>query len=200
MLAKVLGGPHDGLELDHETITRCCTIQGFSTPGGLRVFILMPPTKGGWQKVVNGEIGKGEIEGQPVTYFQVRTVSGVEFHFDQGGKLLTETIQKHMPLEDEADEDLTTGIYYKCLRGDNENLGLTEPDSFAMEDAQGRSWICHPVNREDVEKLTLLDHVADVRQADAALEKLGWSKDGTEIRVYFCRHWYELHHKLAGEG
>ena len=164
------------------------------------MFILMPPTRDEWQKVVNGEIDKNDIEGPSAPYFQVRTVSGVEFHFDQGGKLLTETIQNHKPLEDEADQDETTGIYYKCLRGDSENLGLTEPDSFVMEDANGRNWICFPVSREDVAKLTLLDHVADVQQADAALGKHGMSETGTELRIYFCRHHYELHHKLATEG
>ena len=199
MLAKVLGGPHNGLTVDLETIIRCCTIQTFSTPEGLRVFVLMPPTKDDWQKVVDGEIDRDEIEGQPIPYFQVRTVSGIEFHFDHGSRLLTETIQNHMPLEDEADEGEVTGVYFKCLRGDSENLALAEPDSFALEDAKGRTWICYPVTREDVDKLTLLDHVADTMAADAALRKHGLSATGTELRVYFCRHWYELHHKLATE-
>lgn len=93
----------------------------------------------------------------------------------------------------------TTGIYYKCLRGDSENLAVGEPDSFAMEDANGRNWICFPVSREDVDTLSLLDHLADVVQADASLRKHGLNETGTEVRIYYCHHLHELHHKLAAE-
>ena len=78
-------------------------------------------------------------------------------------------------------------MYYKCLRGDCENLGLTEPDSFVVEDARGRNWICHPVSEEDAEQRNLLDHLADTKAADAALSKHGLSRRGTEIRVYSAR-------------
>ncbi len=40
------------------------------------------------------------------------------------------------------------GFYYKCFLGANAHLGLTEDNSFAMEDDKGRSWICHPIKKE----------------------------------------------------
>jgi hypothetical protein len=87
--------------------------------------------------------------------------------------------------------------YYKCLRGDCENLGLTEPDSFVVRDARARTWICHPVSEEDVETLSLLDCAADTMAGDAALRKLGLSRQGTEVRVYYCEDEQELTEKLG---
>ena len=83
--------------------------------------------------------------------------------------------------------------------GDSENLGLTEPFSFVVQDTNGENWICYPVSREDVEMLSLLDHVVDVMQADAKLRKHGSSNHGTETRVYFCQDVSELRGKLAKE-
>ena len=40
------------------------------------------------------------------------------------------------------------GVYYQCFFGANAHLGLTEDDSFAVEDDKGRSWICHPIKKE----------------------------------------------------
>ena len=194
MLARFIGGPHDGLELDRAEIAGCCTLQGFHSPSGLLVFALMPPTREDWQRIASGEAGKDEITGQFVPYYQVRTPSGVEFHFDEGGRRLAE-VAAHPCSADEPPEP--TGIYYKCLHGDNENLGLTEPFSFVVQDTNGKDWICYPVSREDVETLSLLDHVVDVMQADAKLKEHGLSNHGTETRVYFCQDVSELQEKLA---
>ena len=194
MLARFIGGPHDGLELDRAEIAGCCTLQGFHSPSGLLVFALMPPTRDDWQRIASGEAGKDEITGQFVPYYQVRTPSGVEFHFDEGGRRLAEVVA-HPCSPDEPPEP--KGIYYKCLRGDSENLGLTEPYSFVVQDANGENWICYPVSREDVETLSLLDHVVDVMQADAKLREHGLSNHGTETRVYFCQDVSELREKLA---
>ena len=196
MLARFIGGPHDGLEIDHETINRCCTIQSFSTPTGVLTFVLIPPPQD-WDRVVRGQTGKDDIERRRLSYFQVRTKSGVEFHFDEGSKGLGEVIANPLPEEDEPE---SMGIYYKCLRGDSENLGLTEPHSFVVQDARGRNWIRYPVSREDAEKLNLLDHVADVVKADATLSKHGLSGQGTEVRVYFCQDEAELREKLAEDS
>ena len=196
MLARFIGGPHDGLEIDHETINRCCTIQSFSTPTGVLTFVLIPPPQD-WDRVVRSQTGKDDIKGRRLPYFQIRTKSGVEFHFDEGGKRLGEVTANPLPEEDEPE---SMGIYYKCLRGDSENLGLTEPHSFVVQDARERNWICYPVSREDVEKLNLLDHVADVMKADAMLSKLGLSGQGTEVRVYFCQDEAELREKLAKDS
>ena len=196
MLARFIGGPHDGLELDRAEIARCCTVQGFHSPRGLLVFTLMPPTRDDWNTIANGEISKDEITGQSLAYYQVRTASGVEFHFDEGGRRLAEVVA-HPCSVDEPPEP--TGIYYKCLHGDSDNLGFSEPFSFAVRDSSGKDWICYPVSREDVEKLSLLDHVVDVMQADAKLREHGLSNHGTETRVCFCQDVSELGEKLAKE-
>jgi hypothetical protein len=193
MLARFIGGPHDGLEIDRDTINRCCTIQSFSTPIRILTFVLMPPTRAEWKEVVGGLIHKDDLEAL-VPYFQVRTESGIEFHFDKGGRRFSEVIDNPLPEEDESESE---GNYYKCLRGDSENLALTEPYSFVVQDAKGRNWICYPVSREDVEKLSLLDQVGDVKEADAKLRKHGLAGEGTEVRVYFCRDEEDLRERLA---
>lgn len=193
MIARFIGGPHDRLELDEEAITRYCTTQTFITPDGLRTFVLMPPTEEDWERIVSGEIDKGDIKDTLVPYYQVHTATGIEFHLDEGGQRLAQVMTHPWP-EKEAE---SSGIYYKCLRGDSEHLALTEPFSFIVQDAKGRDWICHPIRREDVEKLKLLDHVADVMAADAALSKHGLQRQGTEVRVYFCEDEAELRVKLT---
>lgn len=126
----------------------------------------------------------------------MRTASGVEFHFDEGGRQLAEVVAH--PCSVDAPPE-PTGIYYKCLRGDSENLGLTEPFSFVVQDASGKDWICYPVSRADVEKLSLLDHVVDAMQADTKLREHGLSDHGTETRLCFCQDVSELREKLAKE-
>ena len=56
------------------------------------------------------------------------------------------------------------GFYYKCFLGANAHLGLTEDNSFAMEDDKGRSWICHPIKREDVEALNLFKKFPAIKE------------------------------------
>ena len=84
----------------------------------------------------------------------------------------------------------TLGVYYKCFFGDA-HLALTEDDSFAMEDDKGRSWICHPINREDVEALDLFKDFSAIKEAD---QNIGAE---TEVRMLFCEPLKELPTKLA---
>ena len=201
MLARFVGGLHDGLELDGEAIQRYCTVRRFSTPKGIQTFVLMPPTHEDWDELVAGEIAKDAIQEAWLSYVQVRTVSGVEFRWDEGGRRLAEASQGSTScqnvLSDDAFSAEESGIYYKCLRGDNENLALTEPDSFIVHDAKARDWICYPVNAGDAAMLNLLDHVTDVQAADASLRKQGMLKHGTEVRVYFCKDDADLRERLA---
>jgi len=201
MLARFVGGLHDGLELDGEAIQCYCTVRRFATPKGIQTFVLLPPTQEDWDQLVAGEIAKGEIQEAWLPYIQVRSVSGVEFHWDEGGRQLGEASQVSTSCQDMLSEAAfsaeESGIYYKCLRGDNENLALTEPDSFIVHDAKARDWICYPVNAGDAAMLNLLDHVTDVQAADASLRKQGMLKHGTEVRVYFCKDDAELREKLA---
>lgn len=83
------------------------------------------------------------------------------------------------------------GVYYQCFFGANSHLGLTEDDSFAMEDDKGRSWICHPIKREDVEALDLFKDFPAIKEAD---EKL---KAKTEVRILFCETLKELPGRLG---
>lgn len=197
MITRFIGGPHDGLELDREAITRYCTTQTFSTPEGPLTFALLPPTEEDWERIVSGELRKDDFEEPLAAYFLVHAATGDEFHWDEGGRRWTEVMANGWPPE-EPDSG-PRGVYYKCLRGDSEHLALAEPMSFAIQDAQGRNWICHPIRREDVDKFKLLDHVADVRAADAVLGKHGLSEQGTEVRVYFCEDEATLRDKLSEE-
>jgi hypothetical protein len=95
------------------------------------------------------------------------------------------------------DAEPSEGVFYKCLRGDSENLAVAEPDSFVVHDAKGRDWFCYPVSEEDAATLHLPAYIADVMAADAALRKHGLSDQGTEVRVYFCQEVSELTEKLA---
>lgn len=196
MLARFIGGPHDGLELDHWAISKYCTVQSLSTPAAVLVFVLMPPTAEDWEKIVRGELRKDEVFGQLLPYLQVSTATGIEFHFDKDGEWLSEALQA-IVYDDTAPEP--TGIYFKCLRGDSEHLALTEPFSFAVQDSNGRNWICYPIPREDVESLSMVAHVADVFEADEKASKCGLSDGGTEVRIYFCKNEAELRERLAAD-
>jgi hypothetical protein len=93
-----------------------------------------------------------------------------------------------------------SGGYYKCLRGDSEHLAMFEPDAFAVLDARGRNWICYRIAQRQVEDLSMVAHVADVFEADAAASRHGLNEGGTEVRIYFCEDAAELHEKLAASG
>ena len=43
------------------------------------------------------------------------------------------------------------GVYFKCLCGDSEHLGLMEPDAVAVRDPAGRTWICYPIDAGEAE-------------------------------------------------
>ena len=75
-----------------------------------------------------------------------------------------------LPCGAATDDAGSLGVYYKCFFGANAHFGLTEDDSFAMEDDKGRSWICHPIKREDVEALDLFKDFPAIKGAD---EKIG---------------------------
>lgn len=85
------------------------------------------------------------------------------------------------------------GIYFKCFRGRNSHFALSEPHSFAVNDAAGRDWICYPVPKEVVQSLDLLSDIVDIQRAD---EKSG---EETIVRVLFCSSSEELASKLADE-
>jgi hypothetical protein len=83
------------------------------------------------------------------------------------------------------------GIYFKCFYGANAHCGLTEDDSFSVEDVEGRRWICHPVKREDVATLEFFN---DFRELEAAEGRIDAE---TEVRIVICETLDELPSKLA---
>ena len=90
------------------------------------------------------------------------------------------------------DDDL--GNYFKCFRGANAHFALSEPNSFALQDAFGRDWICFPVPRQVVQELDMLSDVVDVVKAD---EKVG---EKTIMRLVFCREIDDLAGELVAES
>ena len=60
-----------------------------------------------------------------------------------------------------------------------------------MEDDKGRSWICHPIKRDDVEALDLFKDFPAIIEAD---EKI---RAKTEVRKLFCEVLRELTTNLA---
>jgi hypothetical protein len=91
------------------------------------------------------------------------------------------------------------GIYYKCLCGDSEHLGLMEPDAVAVRDAAGRNWICYPIDGDEAESLPMVAHVTEVFAADATARRQGISQQGTEVRIYYCEDESELAEKLSAD-
>jgi len=83
------------------------------------------------------------------------------------------------------------GIYFKCYRGSNAHFALTEPDSLAVEDELGRSWICYPVPRHVAENLDMLFDLTDLNRMD---KKTG---EETDVRIVFCQRPSQLKEKLV---
>ena len=88
------------------------------------------------------------------------------------------------------------GVYYKCLCGDSEHLGLMEQNALAVRDATGRNWICYPIADQEAEDLPMRAHVSEVFAADATARRHGIGQQGTEVRIYFCDDELELMTKL----
>jgi hypothetical protein len=92
-----------------------------------------------------------------------------------------------------AGDDGELGVYFKCLKGANAHFALTEPNSFALQDAVGRDWVCYPVPPHVVEQLDMLSVLAEIDRAD---ENVG---EQTDVRLVFCQRVKNLPEKLAEE-
>lgn len=91
-----------------------------------------------------------------------------------------------------SDETDDLGIYFKCYSGANAHFALSEPNSFALQDALGRDWICFPIPPHVVRELDMLTDLVDVAKAD---EKAG---EKTLVRLVFCREVGDLAGELVG--
>ncbi len=97
-----------------------------------------------------------------------------------------------LPCGAATDDAGPLGVYYQwCFFGANAHLGLTDDDSFAMEDNKGRSWICHSIKREDVEALDLFKDFPAIKEADKKIVA------ESDVRILFCETLKELPAKLA---
>jgi hypothetical protein len=192
-LVRFVGGPHDGLEIDYPTIARCCPPRAFDCDEGPVVFLLMPTSVVLLDQLLEGEIVAGDLD-ELIPYLQVNTAAGIEFHHDPDGRAFAEATQSLTP----ADQTLAyDGMYFKCLRGDNEHLALAEHDSFAVQDTRGRNWVCYPIPWRKVENLTMVAHLSEVFKTDDVSRRLGLGDAGTEVRIYFCKDESELRELLA---
>jgi hypothetical protein len=90
-----------------------------------------------------------------------------------------------------AGDDGDLGVYFKCLKGANAHFALTEPNSFALQDAVGRDWVCYPIPQHVVQQLDMLSDLAEIDHAD---EKSG---EETDVRLVFCRTTSDLPKKLV---
>jgi hypothetical protein len=82
MKAKFVGGPYDGLELDHDQINAYCDIGSIPADGGgRRLFVSLPPLER-WDDLVSGRVSKEDKAGWGDICMYERKVksSGVEFH------------------------------------------------------------------------------------------------------------------------
>lgn len=79
------------------------------------------------------------------------------------------------PMNDQRNDH---GIHFRCLRGANARFALAEPNSFALQDALSRDWICFPVPQV-VQELDMLPDLVEVVKADEkAGEKNGRAAGG----------------------
>lgn len=79
MIAPFMGGPFDGLELDHNQINAHCEMVPIPTEAGVRLFVLMPPLSD-WDRLVAGVVSKEGVTGKFHPYERVFAGSRVEFH------------------------------------------------------------------------------------------------------------------------
>ncbi len=103
MTARFVGGPLDGLVMNHEQINQVAGILPIYSESGHRNFLLMPsPTE--CTRILRGEITKDECQGQRHSYEQFRKADGtVEYH-EAGGALGHAIRQPSLPLTEEQKE------------------------------------------------------------------------------------------------
>ena len=195
MLAKFIGGPYDGIALDHNDINLYCT---FSRIGGC-TFIEMPPFEN-WEAVRRGDVDKNTPFPKVCLFYQlVRNETGMEARFDENAEALLTAMREQEQAGSRAVPPSVEfrGTYYRCLRGDVDNLGVTAPDSFSVRDEKGRNWVCHPVAKEGAASPSLFAGIADVLEAQGRSHELGLASRGTKVEVLLCDSRDELRRKLA---
>jgi hypothetical protein len=147
MRARFIGGPYDGIDLDHNDINLYTQF----LPIGIRQFVVMPP-KSDWDAVRRGELGKeGPFVGDCTTYELVRTSQGIEGRYDADGSIFAEALREFNEGRQSVPHIEFTGQYFKCYRGDLRDVSLPE-SHFTVADEKGRKWECMSVSKEEGER------------------------------------------------
>lgn len=184
MIARLKGGPYDGIELDHNDINLYTAF----TPIGRRQFLLMPPFDK-WNAVRRGEIEKDADFGMRLVYELVRTPPVSVATFDPDGKVFADAVRDQAEGRGPAFVPPPfTGVYYQCVRGD---WALTQAGRFSVTDEKGRKWACLQVSKEEGEQF--LGGYSELSQAHDASE----STERLQVSTLWVNSADELPVKLA---
>lgn len=108
-----------------------------------------------------------------------------------GGTVVT-TNQKHLRrFVPASDLDELYSVYaFACVSGDVDNIALSRDECFAVQDANGKSWLCRRIPSEIGEMETEMKRdFHDVQEAQLKLIKAGFSQTGGLIQrteMLFC--------------
>jgi hypothetical protein len=142
MNAVVVGGPYDGITVDHNDINLYCSVHGI----GFRNFIFFPP-RDQWEAVKREEVSKGELRSL-LAYELVRLPTGIELHFDGEGQRMNEARSQeangiHPPIPQ------FSGMYFQCVPDTEANLeAMISVNPTRTVDDKGRPWLCIPLSQE----------------------------------------------------
>ena len=147
MIAICIGGPYDGVKLDHNDINLYTHFHLV----GIRKFIFMP-ARSEWDSVRRGEKDKNEaFDGNGSIYELVRTTAGVELRYDDDGSVLRSATQEFQDGRQPIPVDLTKWEFYRCFRG--EQVSPFPETAFSVTDEKDRQWKCIAVTKEAHEQL-----------------------------------------------
>ena len=147
MIAPCIGGPYDGMKLDHNDLNLYATFQ----PVGIRRFFIMPDG-GEWDAVRLGEKNPKTddvFHGQGSIYELVRTSSGAELRYDPDESAFRAARLEFADSRQPVAVDTTKWEYYQCHRGE-ERAPFPE-GYFTVTDEKDREWRCYAVTQEQQE-------------------------------------------------
>jgi hypothetical protein len=84
---------------------------------------------------------------------------------------------------------------YACMRGDCNNLALSEDNCFALSDARGRDWLCFETALKNLDDSGPL--IIETLVAQRKLSLLGQAAEGTQISMHDCQDMDELRKVLS---
>lgn len=83
---------------------------------------------------------------------------------------------------------------FHCYRGDVSNIAIDKPNSFALTDDDGRSWICREEPGDSIQYNE--QEAIELEMAAAAVLKNGFWNEGSTRHSLVCER-HELPAKLA---